>query len=271
MRSTLELIGGRWALLAALIAVSVPAAFLALMLGPWSPWALDRADALLRRGEPQEALQAYIQVSRWSLSEADEADALYRGGVLAAAEAERPQVAARMLRRFADRHPEHPHHVDALARMGQVVGAQLEDPLRGARLLRQAAEQDPSHPEAVDWLLRAAAFAESADSTGLAWVMLEQTAKTYPGRAADAWLAMARMRLSAGDAHGAEELYRQVLEVDASEAAQQLARLGLSISLEDQGDAEGAAAVAELEPGEDSAALELRRERLLERNEARGR
>ncbi|MCB9794761.1 MAG: tetratricopeptide repeat protein [Alphaproteobacteria bacterium] len=271
LRSTLELVGRRWIALAAFIALALPLGFAVLMMGPWSPWALDRADLLLRRGEPQAALSAYQQVARWSFSEDDEADALYRGGILAAAEAERPQLAARMLRRLTTKHLDHPHHVDALARLGRVVASQLDDPLRGARLLRQAAEQAPQHPEAADWLLGAAAFAEDAEAMGLAWVVLEQTARSYPGRAADARLAMARMRLSAGDAPGAEELYREVLAGErASDAAHELARLGLSISLEDQGDAAGAAAVAELEAGEDSAALELRYERLQERAEARG-
>ncbi|MCB9765930.1 MAG: tetratricopeptide repeat protein [Alphaproteobacteria bacterium] len=265
MRSAIALLGLRSIVAATLTLIGVPTLVALGVLGPWSPWALERADRTARSGAVDEALVAYQQIARYSPWDADCADALLRAAVLAEAD-NRPQRANALLRRFQERWPDHPRAAEAMARRGRVVATALRDPTRGARLLRDAADLDPHHPDVVAWRLEAALHAEAAGAERLAWLDLEQIAREHPDDAPRAWLAMARMRLAGGDPSGAQVLYQRVLDTGTvTEADETLARLGLSICLEDLGDAEGAAAVAE------AGALDVRRDRVLHRHEARSR
>lgn len=266
MRSHLALLGLRPLLTAATALVLLPALAGALLIGPWAPWALQRADTLAITGKTERAIAAYERVGTFNLSEEDRAEALYRGAIVAAAEGGQHERAVSLLARLADQHPDFARTPEALARMGALLGNDLGAPARGAAAYLRAVEAAPRDPAAPEWLLEAANLAELAGSRQQAWILRQRAADQFPEMAPRAWSAMARMKLRGGDAAGASALYSRVLDSGYStQQDREVASLGLSFCLEDLGQLE--AAVAELD--EERPELAQRRERVIERNEAR--
>lgn len=245
-------------------AAAVPALTALALLGPWSPLAVERAADKARAGDAEAALGDYRDISNLNPWAQHRAAALYDGAMLASAEVGRERLASHMLKRFTQEHPGHPLQAEATARLASLWVQDV--PLRAAKHWTQAAELSPEHPQAAEWRLESARALESAGVSRQAWSTLEQLSQDHPDYAPQAGLAMARLRLQAGDAEAAQELYARVLAEPAQGELHAIARLGLSMALEDLGQHQ--AAVAELEALNDPS-VELRRERVRERNWAR--
>lgn len=266
MRSHLTLLGWKSLLVSVTSLVLLPAFAGALLLGPWAPWALERADGLAVSGKSARAIAAYERVATFNFSEEDRAEALYRGAIVAAAEGHQPEQAVALLSRLAEEHPDYVRTPEALARMGNLLGTDLGAPGPGSEALQRAVEAAPRHPDAPEWLLEAASFAELAGARQQAWILRERAVQQFPESAPRAWSAMARMKLRGGDVAGARALYDRVMSSGYSTTLDvEVATLGLSFCLEDLGEHE--AAVAELD--DENPELSERRERLRVRNEAR--
>lgn len=256
----------RFARLLLIAALVLPLAVGAALLGPWSPLALARADRLAWRGEPEAAMRAYLGVSAWSPLSETRRVALYRAGV-SAAQAGEDQRAFRILQTYVRQHPEGPESARALAQMGTLLGGPLENPARGARALERAAALEAEPERAADLLLEAVGLYEAAGLASRAFTTAQQVA-ALEGQSARGLTRMARLRLAAGDPGGAQELYERALtQPAATEADLRLARLGLSLALEDQGRLDQAAEVALTDA--DDPALRQRHERVQSRQQAR--
>lgn len=253
----------RLLLIAALV---MPMTVGALLVGPWSPLALARADRLAREEGPGAAVGSYASVARWSPLAEHRVTALYRAGVSAAAAGE-AQRAHQLLGRFVRQHPTRPEVPRALAQQGALLGGPLENPARGARMLERAAEAEEDPARVAQLLLDAAVLFERAGQPGRAFTTAQRAAE-LPGYEARALTRMARLRLNAGDPAGAQELYERALALpEAPEADLRLARLGLSLALEDQGRLEQAAEVV-MADGDDPA-MRQRHDRVQTRQQAR--
>jgi tetratricopeptide (TPR) repeat protein len=246
-------------------------ALLGLMvsIGPWSPMALVWADAVAARGNPDTAAVAYRLVAHIGVTEDIRERAAYRVAMAAAVDLEDPQRAIRALSAYIRQHPDGDGRGEALARLGGLFQGHLNAPERAARAWRLAAEQDADNPAAPEWLLRAAGVYESLEKHRQARELRDRVAQRYPEFAADAQFATARLLVERGETAEAYELYQQVASVTDDADLKALARLGMSICLEGDGDLQGA--LAELDEAADALPEDIwrrRRDAVRERQKA---
>lgn len=164
-------------------AISVPLAVgiigLVAVLGPWSPLALDRANARYTDGDIAGAETEYAALTEGWRTPATRAEAATRAGLLALARGDGPEAAER-LRRAVDLHPDAERRAVVRARLAGVYRDQLVDPIRAAEEFERAALD----VEAVGALVEAATCWERAnrlDRAVSAWMR----AVNAPGSEAD--------------------------------------------------------------------------------------
>jgi len=221
-------------------------------LGPWSPLALDRADALASAGRIDDACAAYRSVARYGATVDLREEAAWRAAVAMSLEAgpqgdtqEGPQGAIRGLRAYTRAYPNGRWRGEAFARLGALYAGHLNAWERAGRAWRQAARVDPGHDDAPDWTLRAADAFERAGLDARAHALRLSVARAWPDRGPEANLEAARGLLRAGRAVQAYALYQQVAASEAPDEVRAMGRLGMSICLERSGDL--SAALAELD------------------------
>lgn len=209
-------------------------------IGPWSPLALVWADALSSYDDEDTAASAYRLVAHMGATESIRERAAFRVAMSTAVERDDPQRAIRALSVYARVYPQGPGRGEALARLADLYSSELNAPARAARAWRSATESDPRNPNAPDWLLKAATSLEGVGKDRQARAVRDQVARAYPERAAEAWLASARLLLERGDPTGAFELYQRVATSTYAGELRSLGRLGMSVCLERSDDLEGA-------------------------------
>lgn len=241
-----------------LLMVGLPALVLTGWWGPWSPGALARADRMAEQGQWSDAVEAYTAVAEWAPDEQTRRDALYAGGAVAAT-AGLNQTAVRLLERFERNASEDPRMDDARARLGTVY-ERMQRPVAGAKAYERSLDFDPV--EGGERHLRAGDLWLQAERPWLAWSHWEKAAED-PEVVQQAWLRMARARLSVGDFAGADEYYVLMLDHGASGEWEELARLGRAVCAEGQGDFANALAELETLDGEK---VERARERVHRRD-----
>ncbi|MED5373845.1 MAG: tetratricopeptide repeat protein [Myxococcota bacterium] len=242
-------------------AVALPLLLAGVVGGARGPAALERADALVLEGELDAALALYTDIEAQSWSDERAATAAWHAGSAAALAGADAQAIAH-LETFLARWPGDPRAASASAQLGVLLADSA--PREAADHLVSAAELAPQAPSAADRMLQAAALLEKSERTTAAWTLYERSVRSFPERAPEAWIAMARMRLEVGDPAAAQELYEKVLAEPSATELHDLARLGLSIAQEDLGDFD--AVLAELHSLDLSEAQrEQRRERVMGR------
>lgn len=244
----------------------------AASIGPWSPLALGWADALASRGADEYAAAAYRSVAHMGITEEIRERAAYRVAMATAVEQNDPQEAIRALTAYARQYSQGEGRGQALARLADLYMIHLQAPERAAKAWRAAVESTPDSSEAPDWLMRAALALEGEGKYRQASELRDQVARRYPERAAEAWLASARLLLERGKVDSAFEFYKQVAESTHAKELRDIGRLGMAICLENDGDLGGA--VAQLEEASDSVPEKVwatRRARILERQQTQER
>lgn len=123
-------------------AVAVPLAVgilgLVAVLGPWSPLALDRANARYTAGDVAGAELAYASLTEGWSTPATRAEAATRAGLLALARGDAREAAERF-RRAVDLHPDADRRSAVRAQLAGLYRDQLADPLRAAEEYEKAA------------------------------------------------------------------------------------------------------------------------------------
>lgn len=123
-------------------AIALPGAVgvvgLAALLGPWSPLALDRANARYTAGDIAGAEHAYADLTEGWRTPGTRAEAATRAGLLALARGD-AQGAAERLRRAVDLQPDDERRAEVRAQLAGIYRDQLEDPVRAAEAYEAAA------------------------------------------------------------------------------------------------------------------------------------
>ncbi|MDP2305214.1 MAG: hypothetical protein Q8P18_04225 [Pseudomonadota bacterium] len=107
-------------------------------LGPWSPLALDRANARYTAGDVVGAEVAYAALAEGWSTPSTRAEAATRAGLLALARND-PREAAERLRRAVDLHPDADRRSAVRVQLAGVYRDQLVDPVRAAEEYERAA------------------------------------------------------------------------------------------------------------------------------------
>ncbi len=146
-------------------AVAFPVALLLFgvcaLLGPWSPLALDRANARYTAGDIAGASAAYAAVAEgWHFPDT-RAEAAVRAGLLAAVSGE-DLAAATWLRRAVDLHSDAQRRAAIRAQLAAVYLDALGDPVRAAQELEQAAVEAPAVGVPVSSVVAARMWAGAA-------------------------------------------------------------------------------------------------------------
>lgn len=111
---------------------------LVAMLGPWSPLALDRANARYVAGDVAGAEVAYAALAEGWSTPATRAEAATRAGLLALARGDGGEAVER-LRRAVDLHPDADRRSAVRVQLAGVYRDQLGDPVRAAEEYERAA------------------------------------------------------------------------------------------------------------------------------------
>ena len=233
---------------------------------PASPWALHRADAQLGAGDVSGAVDAYRSVARWSVWPGQAREATWRAASLAASTAGEPIEARRLFRTFLKAWPEDPRVAQARLAMARLELLDFGRPDRAARQYTWAVREAPESPQAGDWLQRAGNAWLLADKPKEARAVWKQLIEDYPEDAPGAQLALGRLDLVEGEVERAYEHFQAVAVVRSRGPESTLARLGMSLCLEQLGELEGA--LAELDEVADELPYDVwqeRRGRLIER------
>ena len=241
-------------------------------VGPWSPLALGWADALASRGADDAAASVYRSVAHFGVTESIRERAAYRVAMKTAVSHGDPKEAIRALTVYARQYPNGEGRGETLARLADLYMVHTQAPSRAAKAWRAAVESSPDDPEAPDWLMRAALALEGAGKDRQARALRDQVAQKYPERAAEAWLASARLLMERGDSERAYALYEKVAESTHARELRSIGRLGMAICLESGGDLRGA--VAQLDEAAEDIPEDVwrtRRARILERQQTQER
>jgi tetratricopeptide (TPR) repeat protein len=246
--------------------LGLPILVLIFVATPMSPWALHRADALLATGDLTAAVASYQTVARWSVWPGQSREATWRAASLAGHGAGEPLQARRLYRTFLKAWPEDPRIAQARIALARIEWLDFGQPARAARQYTWAVRAAPSSPQAVDWLQRAGdawLVAERPDQAKATWRRL---IAEHPKDAAGAHLALARLAMNDGETEQAFGHFQAVAVSGNRGPELTLARLGMSLCLEQLGDLE--AAVAELDEVSEQLPVQVwqqRRERLIAR------
>jgi hypothetical protein len=232
-----------------------------LWASPLSPIWMDSGAVKAGDGDPEAALQAYVDQADWG-PDTRRGESLWRAAVLADVHLDQPGRCMAILEQLIEAIPEHARVADAHARVAQIHRLHHQDPVRAATRWLAAASVAPHHPEAGRWMLDAGlAFAEAGDLER-ANAALDQAA-TRPDQVVAARLAQGRLHLRSAPAKAYAD-YDAAYRAGASGEAKRLAQLGMATALEYLDRREQA--LAELEDARDEgvtdAALERRRDRL---------
>jgi tetratricopeptide (TPR) repeat protein len=110
---------------------------LVAVLGPWTPLALDRANARYTAGDVAGAEEAYAALMEGWSTPATRAEAATRAGLLALARGDAGEAAER-LRRAVDLHPDAERRAAVRIQLAGVYRDQLSDPARAAEEYERA-------------------------------------------------------------------------------------------------------------------------------------
>jgi len=251
---------------AIVLVLALPLLVAAWVASPASPWALHRADARVAAGDLDGAVEGYEQVRRWSALTDQRREATWRAASLSAGATAEPRRARRLYRAFLKDWPEDPRIASARVSLARLEWVDFGRPHRAARQFAWATRAAPESPEAAEWLHRSGeAWLEAGrvDQARAAWRRLVDD---YPDEAAGAQLALARLALQEGRIERAFEDFQAVAVAVPRGPEATLARLGMSMALEQLGDLE--AALAELDEVADElphGVWQQRRERLIAR------
>jgi tetratricopeptide (TPR) repeat protein len=123
-------------------ALLLPAAVLiggaAAFGGPWSPLAMDRADARYVAGDLDGARAAYAEIARGWHTPSTRAEGALRVALLAD-QAGDSKAAVEWLRRSADLQPDPERRAEVLVQLSALYLGRFEDPVRAAEAYEQAA------------------------------------------------------------------------------------------------------------------------------------
>lgn len=141
-------------------AVGIPALFAAVgvaaVVGPWSPLALDSANARYTAGDAVGAEAAYAELVDGWRSPETRAEAATRAGLLALARGD-GLLAAERLRRAVDLHPDAGRRAEIRGQLAGIYRDQLRDPVRAAeeydRAASEAERAGPAIAAALCWEL----------------------------------------------------------------------------------------------------------------------
>jgi tetratricopeptide (TPR) repeat protein len=128
----------RYLLGAIVLPLAVGAVGLAALLGPWSPLALDGANARYTAGDSMGAETAYAALTDSWRAPGTRAEAATRAGLLALARGDAREAAER-LRRAVDLQPDADRRAEVRAQLAGIYRDQLEDPVRAAEAYEAAA------------------------------------------------------------------------------------------------------------------------------------
>ncbi len=246
--------------------LGLPLLVLIFAATPASPWALHRADAQLAAGALPQAVDAYQSVARWSVWPGQAREATWRAANLAASSAGEPLVARRLYRQFLKAWPEDPRIARVRLSLARLEQLDFGRPDRAARQYTWAVREAPGAPEAADWLQRAGEAWLQADRPQQARAAWKRLIAEHPDQAPAAYLSLARLDLGMGEVERAYESFQSAAVQRRRGPEATLARLGMSLCLEQLGDLE--AALAELDEVAEELPYDVwqqRRERLIER------
>jgi tetratricopeptide (TPR) repeat protein len=246
--------------------VGLPLLVVLFAATPASPWALHRADARLGAGDPTGAIDAYQAVARWSVWPNQAREATWRAASLAASSAGEPLQARRLFRTFLKAWPEDPRIAQARLSLARLEWLDFGRPDRAARQYTWAVREAPDAPLAADWLQRAGDAWLRADEPKQARASWKRIIAEYPESAPGAHLSLARLDLVAGEVERAYGHFQSAAVQRSRGPESTLARLGMSLCLEQLADLE--AALAELDEVADELPHDVwqeRRSRLIER------
>lgn len=133
MRDLLPHLGRIVVIPAVLVAVGA-----AVVWGPWSPLALDRANARYLAGDTAGARAAYADVAEGWHTPSTRAEAALRAGLLADRDGDR-QAAATWMRRAVDLEPDGARRAEIRNQLGALYGDGLGDAAAAAEQFDQAA------------------------------------------------------------------------------------------------------------------------------------
>ncbi len=246
--------------------LGLPLLVLLFAATPASPWALHRADATLGQGDVTGAVDAYQAVARWSVWPGQAREATWRAASLASSSAGEPLQARRLYRSFLKAWPDDPRIAQVRLSLAQLERLDFGRPDRAARQYAWAVREAPDHPQAANWLQRSGESWLQAGKPAQARSTWRRLIADYPEQAAVANLSLARLSLSDGDVERAYEYFQSAAVQRARGPEATLARLGMSLCLEQLGDLE--AALAELDEVSEELPYDVwqqRRARLVER------
>lgn len=196
MRATLAYLARAAVLPGLLVLVGV-----LVIWGPWSPLALDRANALWAGGDLAGARGAYARVVDGWHTPGTRAEAAFRAGVLAG-QAGDPHAASEWLKRAVDLEPDDTRRAALRSQLATLYAEGLDDPAGAAeQYTRAGIESDDPH-----LLLTAAAWFERAGEVARAYTVY-RTAAARLGAVDASALVRARQGMirTAGAAAGVAE------------------------------------------------------------------
>ncbi|MDP2317703.1 MAG: hypothetical protein Q8P41_32755 [Pseudomonadota bacterium] len=166
------------------------------VLGPWSPLALDAANARYTAGDTAGAERAYAALTDGWSAPATRAEAATRAGLLALARGD-VRDATERLRQALDLHPDADRRAEIRAQLAGIYRDQLADPVRAAEEFEKA-DLDREGADALVDAARCWERAGRADRALEAWMR----AVNAPGEgavraAAEAGLLRAERALAA--------------------------------------------------------------------------
>jgi len=246
--------------------VGLPLLVVLFAATPASPWALHRADARLGAGDLTGAVDAYQSVARWSAWPGQAREATWRAANLAASGAGEPLQARRLYRTFLKSWPDDPRIAQTRLSLARLEWLDFGRPDRAARQYTWAVRESPDAPEAADWLQRAGDAWLRADRPKQARAAWKRLIAEHPDAAPGAHLSLSRLDLVEGEVERAYDHFQSAAVQRSRGPESTLARLGMSLCLEQLGDLE--AALAELDEVSDELPHDVwkeRRERLIER------
>lgn len=186
----------RYLLGAAITPVALGALVFAALAGPWSPFALDDANARYTTGDITGAEQGYVAlIESWRAPDT-RAEAATRAGLLALGRGD-TRTAADRLRRAVDLQPDAARRAEVRAQLASVYRDQLADPVRAAEEFERAGSES-SRARPILEAARCWELAGKADRALAAWTRAAGHAVSDVERAeADAGLGRAERAFSA--------------------------------------------------------------------------
>lgn len=209
----------------------------AILLTPASPFAMGRADAMLGRGMPAEAAEAYEAIGAASPVLALRQSALRRAARVYELELDEPEQAAIALRKVLSLGVTAEERAQIQEQLAELHLAMREGQ-KAAHAYRLAYEADPTVPE---HLVRAAEIRADRDEFQRArklWLRLRRAHPDYAGRAN---LGLGELALAQGHPAQALAPFRKA-STSAVPHMAKAARLGLATCYERLGELDGAMA-----------------------------